>query len=428
MLKAHPSTWTSTMFQGIQQHTVKGSSYTSRILLYVLPHNLYKGKKNRLWDLVMDTVTRDMEQLFHRGVQVDGATFYPVLIAAKGDSPALIKLFKLGRSFTRWEGKAGVCPYCLAGQPGIPWEDLTKTAAWRSTRYTTRPWSRQHPPSIASVPFSDVPERCIRPDLMHMVKLGIGRHFLASAIVCLGEWSIFDDGNKILSVEGLLDTVHQDFEYCCKHELKQTANLKQFTKDLLHWPRRSSYPWGGWKASDTMILLRWLLKLVTTGPVLRDASGRTGVSLQAHFAADATKQLVCCALQDGASALLRMFQILYKTDVWLDREAATAVADAIDLFANVYCCLAGIFHREVKQSRFHMEPTLHHFAHVSERMREVLATGANKVLSPACFLCEQSEDFVGRISRLARRCAARTCGQRTLQRYLIKVCLEWERA
>ena len=119
-LKAHPSTWTSTMFQEIQQHTVKGSSYTSRILLYVLPHNLYKGKKNRLWDLVMDTVTRDMEQLFHHGVQVDGTTFYPVLIGAKGDSPALIKLFKLDRSFTRWQGKVGVCPFCLAGQPGFP--------------------------------------------------------------------------------------------------------------------------------------------------------------------------------------------------------------------------------------------------------------------------------------------------------------------
>ena len=84
---------------------------------------------------------------------------------------------------------------------------------------------------------------------MHMVKLGIARHFLASAIVCLGEWSIFDEGGKILSVEGLLDTVHQDFEYCCKRELKQTANLKQFTKDLLHWPRRSSYPFGGFLSS-----------------------------------------------------------------------------------------------------------------------------------------------------------------------------------
>ena len=85
----------------------------------------------------MDTVTRDMEQLFHHGVQVDGATFYPVLIGAKGDAPALVKLFKLSCSFTRWQGQKGVCMYCLAGQQGLPWEDLTKTAAWRATQYTT---------------------------------------------------------------------------------------------------------------------------------------------------------------------------------------------------------------------------------------------------------------------------------------------------
>ena len=247
-LKPHPSTWTSTMFQEIQQHTGSGSSYLSRILLYVLPHNLYKGKTNRLWDLVMDTVTRDMEQLFHHGVQVDGATFYPVLIGAKGDAPALVKLFKLSRSFTRWQGQKGVCMYCLAGQQGLPWEDLTKTAAWRATQYTTRPWSSQHPPGIAAVPFSAAPERCIRSDLMHLVKLGIGRHFLASAIVCLGEWAIFPDGEK--SVQALFDSAHEDFEFCCKHEIHQTANLKQFTKDLFHWSRRSAYPWGGFSSSS----------------------------------------------------------------------------------------------------------------------------------------------------------------------------------
>ena len=237
--------WCSELFQDIQMHTGHLSSYLSRILVGVIPHNLYKGKRNTLYHDVMKLIAEDMASIFRNGIQVEGERFYPTFIACKGDAPALVKIFRLQRSFQHWSGTKGICAFCHAGQATHEWEDLSEQATWRSTLHATRPWSATAPSCLANVPFSDRPERAIRNDLLHLVKLGVSRHFVASAIVCLGEWGAFAGSPAGGSVEGMLNAAYNDFLYCCKSEVRQTANLKNFTKDLMHWPRRSSFPFGG---------------------------------------------------------------------------------------------------------------------------------------------------------------------------------------
>jgi len=78
---------------------------------------------------------------------------------------------------------------------------------------------------------------------MHLVKLGVARHFIASCVVVLGDWDIFP--GSALSVANLLEFSHNDFVWCCKHEIRQTPNLKLFSKEGFHWPRRTSFPYGG---------------------------------------------------------------------------------------------------------------------------------------------------------------------------------------
>ena len=169
--------------------------------------------------------------------------------------------------------------------------------------------------------------------------------------------------------------------------------------------------------------MRWMLKLLRGGVVQCEQGCRPGISMLAH-AGDRTA--VYNAIHDGCCSLLLLFQVVHKGLLWLERSQAGKIVECIELFCAVYGFLANFFMRE-RKCRFHMEPSLHLFYHIAMRLRETLDSGAEVVINPAAFMCEQSEDWVGRIARISRRVHARTCGHRTLQRYLVKLYLELER-
>ena len=129
-------------------------------------------------------------------------------------------------------------------------------------------------------------------------------------------------------------------------------------------------------------------------------------------------------MYDCALAICVFFSVIHKGGVWLPRQQAEKAMDACNLFCSGYRFLAGEFYK-LQQQRYHLEPSLHQFKHVAVRILVQLQAGANWILSPGAFLCDASEDFVGQTARTSRRVAARTCGQRTLQRFLIKVHLHW---
>ena len=170
------------------------------------------------------------------------------------------------------------------------------------------------------------------------------------------------------------------------------------------------------------MLLRWLLILVRQGALKPDQTGRSGVT----YFRDPDKGPVFKAVEDCCCSLLRYFQVLHKNGLWLNRDQCNAAADAVHLFCAGYCFLAGNF-LERQLCLFHLEPSLHMFKHIGLRLTRCLQTSAPVVLSPAAFLCDMSEDFVGICARISRRVAARTCGQRTLQRMLIRAYLEFEK-
>ncbi|CAE7356750.1 unnamed protein product [Symbiodinium sp. CCMP2592] len=193
-------------------------------------------------------------------------------------------------------------------------------------------------------------------------------------------------------------------------------------KEGFHWGRRTCFPYGGWKAADSMMLMRWLLLLLRHGPVLPDGSGRSGRT----WLQDPEKGEICRAIEDACCGCLRFFQILHKNGLWLSRSEAESAAASVELFCACYKHLAMEFFRMGK-SLYHLEPSLHMFKHVQVRLVRILATGAQAIMSPAAHLTDMSEDFVGICSRISRRVAARTCGQRTMQRMLIRYHLEFEK-
>ena len=127
---------------------------------------------------------------------------------------------------------------------------------------------------------------------------------------------------------------------------------------------------------------------------------------------------------DCALSALIFSQIIHKCGVWLCRDDAKKAMDACNLFCSGYSFLAAKFFA-LKLPRYHVEPSLHAFKHTAVRLDRQLGCGARRILSPAVFLCEMSEDFVGAASRLSRRVSGRTVGARTLERFLIKVHLHW---
>ena len=80
-----------------------------------------------------------------------------------------------------------------------------------------------------------------------------------------------------------------------------------------------------------------------------------------------------------------------------------------------------------KVAGYRLRPKLHYFHHLVFEAVQQLEKGNNFVVSAAAWLCESNEDFIGRLSRTSRRVAARTAGQRTTQRYLVKARALFER-
>ena len=244
---ARKKPWSCETMWSIQHDTNSGSSLLSRLLLYVLPNKVYKGKRNNLWHDVCSQVGRDLASAFNEGICVNGRQYYLVLVGCKGDAPALNKVGRMTRTFQHLSGPGGMCCHCLAGQEAYPWEDMRESAAWRATIHKERPWSATCPSNLACVPYSnEAPERMFRSDPLHLVKLGVARHFVGSAIVVLGEWGIYTNSGN--SVDQLLMASETDFMWSARTELKQTPHLKSLTRDLLHWPRRQVFPWGGFLA------------------------------------------------------------------------------------------------------------------------------------------------------------------------------------
>ena len=99
-------------------HTGKGTSLKTRLLLYALPHGLYKSKLRKgFWHACLEQVTEGCIEVFHSGISCGSAgKFYGICIGCKGDAPFLAKAGKLKRTFMSVGGHLkGICPQCLAG-------------------------------------------------------------------------------------------------------------------------------------------------------------------------------------------------------------------------------------------------------------------------------------------------------------------------
>lgn len=165
-----------------------------------------------------------------------------------------------------------------------------------------------------------------------------------------------------------------------------------------------SAPWASSKASDSTLLMQWLIWFLKLNLIYPTVCGH--------------ERILKYMLEVCESTLA--INVLHHHGLWLRPACAKRV------YVAMMTCLRGyaFLGRQSLQygiRSFILKPKHHALHHIAYNIREQLVLGAGRILTPQCFSCDTNEDFIGRISRLSRRVNIRLCDLRVYQRYFLKI-------
>ena len=145
-----------------QQVNDSGNEYLSKFYLFGMPSYEYK-KERGLLQAAFERVAVDMQSLFEVGVDIDGTTYFGATLGVKGDLKFHHQMGPLTRSYFNVGTKANhpICSLCMAGLDGVPFEDVSPSAAWLQTVFQEKPWEDGCTPALAKIPFETGCEEAI---------------------------------------------------------------------------------------------------------------------------------------------------------------------------------------------------------------------------------------------------------------------------
>lgn len=376
-----------------------GHSFTTRYVVNTMPKTSYETESNVFYAM-LDHVARSLSKCLEEGYVDDrGHRFRIVLLGVKGDAPYLSKAAHFYRSYntTAKRGQErgppkGVCPYCLAGTPGYPAEQVdTSKPRWLETVAVKLPWLKR--PAFIRHLIHDPgdPASFFKTDIWHVFHLGFGRSWVASVV------QLVLPVLPLQNLEEKWEFLTSEYLGWCNTNKKQ-AHISRITPYLMSY-NDSSGAMGNWhKGALTTNLMQWLVDLL--GKVPADAQGLLMKCRQASYRMNS------------------MFSILYRSGAFLSEHEATFVSQQGLEFLACYSGLAAALFRDGKQWMFPLYPKLHMFHHLMLDIANQ-ARSAKVALSPMLWACQIDEDVVGRSSRLSRRVNIRLVSQRALDRYLV---------
>ena len=136
-------------------------------------------------------------------------------------------------------------------------------------------------------------------------------------------------------------------------------------------------------------------------------------SLAVHMLCKMTT-LLPCAQAEGVKHVNSAISSLYRNGVWIERGEARVIAMHGIEFLRNYSQLAWLAFRS-GSPKFPMQPKFHYLNHTWVELLQQ-SQKHRWCLSPLIFSCKMQEDFIGKPSRLSRRCNPRSVSQRVLQR------------
>ena len=358
---------------------------------------------------LLDVMSKDFRQLFYEGCTgSDGKTYNAVVIGAKGDLKWFTKI-ALQRSYEN-QGRIAAyacCHECMAGQPGVPWEELASDRpAWSLTRYAQRPWTDI--PCTVQIPYCpQIPEKQFKRDPFHTLKLGVYRDIAGSILCFLVAKGYF---GTVGDFDSKLKNAHMGFTLYCRTVGKSPA-LRTFSRRLFMLPRLDKYPWSNTKGSDTMILIDWLTVAL---------AGFENVPLDnSHLPTFRLMKATCKAAR-------KVFTDLNEHGLWAMRPCSVVFYSNMQGLIRGYCALASVLLND-EFNGFAIKPKLHLLRHTTLEIDEALQQGDQCVLNWNSVNCEADEDMIGRTCRLSRRLDSRKIGERVLGCVLLKAGIMWNR-
>ena len=359
----------------------RGHTYTTRMLSGVLPRHMYE-KNEACLDALLDAAYEDARFMAFEGLKDRyGETHWMVVLGTTGDWPFLHKAGKLERTYANVvkrlnQTAGGVCHLCDAGPPHTPWEQIgTRRPDWLQTQYVTSPFWML--PGAARVPHTP---HCLQAhykfDLFHCWHLGVGRNFCGAILALLSD---LESGN----IEQRFQNLTEKYKAWCART-HHTPLLSRLTKDTIQWGSTTEYPSGGWfKVGITTVIMEFF---------------------KAYDFQDGPDEPLLLLALEAARSINAFFRLLYSQDVWLAPQTSVHAGQLLSKFLRRYGRCAEVAFQQGR-ALFALQPKLHALHHVAIDLLQVGEQGKD-MLSPMTFSCQQSEDFVGRPSRLSRRVTA----------------------
>ena len=385
-----------------QKTNSKGHCFLSKFLCFGMQSKFYKDFPGLL-SMGFAELADDMTSLIEQGVSVGADRYYAGFLGIKGDLKFHVQIGNLTRSYYNVgvKNENAICHLCMAGSPGIAFEEVSDDPIWESTMFQQTPWVGQAPP-LGRIPHdSRGGEASFKLDLFHCWKVGLGRDLVGSSIMYLALAGKFDDPNSPedpCNVPARLERAHGSFRLWCLANHK-TASCRSFTKFNMMAPDLSSFPWFNAKGSDTTLATHWLLWFLRAMPP--------------------DPQRIYLAMQQCFNSAIVFFDLLHSHGLWLHPPCAQRAQHHLSVMLRGYKFCAAESHRSGVFA-YGLKPKIHALHHVNKELLRQLRLKVPLVLSPMIYSCESNEDNVGRISRLARRVSSRTCNARVFDRVMFK--------
>ena len=356
----------------------------------------------------MKIISEDLRELVHHGIQVGQKRYFIALVGAKGDLKWHSKIGKFTRGFEH-QGRVVdkcCCHVCLAGTSDLPAEDLGAEPSWVRTIYEERPWGEadDEQPSLIRIPYDmSRPEAMYKHDILHTLRLGVFRDYTGSTVFLLLRWNYFGDSG---TVNTKLEAAHGHFKLWLAANGKSAA-LRSFTKQLLQYKNKKSFPWFNVKASDCNLIMKWIATLLVG--ILNEQPPSWQVPVL---------QALLATCQCGLS----FYGGVCNHTMFLPRVCAAALFEQGQSFLNGYM-FAAKWAFENEHCLYGVKPKHHFMKHMLLEIKQQVDAGDPLVASPLLWDCAQNEDLIGRVCRLGRKADGRTLSSRVLQNYLIKASL-----
>lgn len=391
-----------------QRTNGRNNSYLTHYLLFAYPSKKYKKTPGLLKSL-LGKISNDLGTLCERGLQYQGNFYNFAVLGMRGDLEYHAKSGLLKRSYMNVGHRNPIpcCSECLAGGPGVEFEDFSRSAAWRATLYSSAPWDGL--PPFSSIPFEDwtggSAARFFKRDPLHIFRLGISRQFIASSIVLLCIQGFFDHEGDGCGIDDRLGRAYAGFMLFCDTNSLKPAGFRSFSRQKLHLPTLGSFPYIGCKGSDVPILLKWLLFFTRLNLIAKPG--------------DLTLLLISAGCDSGLG-----FQGIYRHGVWLQSTCRAKLEKDLERFLGSYARLAALTYQQGYQL-YAMVPKAHALDHIKYSLE--LGNQKEFTCNPSVWDCSMSEDLVGHISRQSRRVSHVHVVANTLLAYKVRARFVLER-